>query len=141
VSEGKGYRVIVKLNAAPVKQYASGNSVIFQGDTTEEVATLIAKAIPGGNDDNGALILAYLAELALVQATGAALSGGNVQADVVVPGGTGAAAPAAGDTTSDPDGPPTAAALAVAKKKTGKTDEELAGLTKSEVKALIASAK
>ena len=43
MSEGKGYAVIVKLNAAPVKQYASGNSAIFQGDTPEEVAALIGR--------------------------------------------------------------------------------------------------
>lgn len=61
-----GYRVIVKINLPPAAQYASGHSIIVQGDT----GAAVAKTLDGltGVEGHGELILAAFVEHAISKA-------------------------------------------------------------------------
>lgn len=123
----KGYQVIAKVNLPPEAQYASGHSLIVQGDTPEEVAILLGAAV-GGSQDQGALILQRFGEYALGKAAEAALRPTPAASTP-----TAAPAPAAGGAPE----PASDAFLKVVAAKTGKTFDELKGLSKAEAQELL----
>ena len=132
MSEGKGYAVIAKLNTKPTAQYAVGNSVIYQGDTVDEVATLIGASL-GLGPEQGLTILQGIGNTALAQAAEVALAG-NVKPDVVVPFPHQKVVATAADTPASP------ALLAVVASKTGTTVDQLGALTTSQAKQKLAIA-
>jgi hypothetical protein len=161
MSEERGYRVIVKLNLPPVAQYASGNSVILQGDTVAEVKQLIAQVAGVEDAEVGQTVLNHFGEAALKQAVVDTIKRDKAQAAAVrkskravettkdptasEEANTGEAQEQAPATSSEAppssDPPASEALMKVLAKKSGKSPEELGELTTSAAKALLAELK
>lgn len=143
MSDGKGYRVIVKLNLPPEREFQQGHSLIVQGDSDEEVRQSLASLIAGPRtpvDDNildqAQFILLRFAEYAQ---GGAAQQGLTSGATPTGDGGEVGSGPSSSPTGAlDPASP---AVLAAVAKKAGKSIEELGALTQAEAKDLLKGVK
>lgn len=154
MSDGKGWPVVVKLNLPPVAQFASGNSVIIQGDNGDEVAAGVDSLT--GVEGHGRLILAAIVEKALAQAVEVTLgapepakpTAEQKKAAAVSKAMKAKADKAAAEThdakaenlarpVSSGEEMAAPALLKVVASKTGKTVEELGALTKAQAKSLL----
>jgi hypothetical protein len=139
-TRGDGWKVVMKINLPPEKQYHSGHSLLLQGDTAEEiVASLVGF---GASEEQAEFIGLRFIEYAAVGAAKQALG---------QPAQTLEAAPEVKRTDSPPAQPGSEAAVsddlaspAVLKavaKKTGKSVEELGAMTKAQAKAALKGGK
>lgn len=144
MSEAKGYRCIVKINLPPEENYHSGHSLIVQGDTAVEVEHQLARIIepvgtaleaPSDNArDQAHFVLLRFIEFAQQGAVKATLDtpSGAAVATSDKPVGAGTAASGSGPAAGSAPDLASKAVLKAVAKRTGKSLEELGGLTKAQ---------
>ena len=131
MSDTRGWRVIVKINLPPEKQYHAGHSVIFQGDDAKEVEALLRPLV---GEDQAKFILLRFAEYALGGAVEQALKSEAAEGGKAAPQETVGAEASQSTAASDLASQKVLEAVA---KKTGKSVEELGELTKTQAAELL----
>jgi len=132
---GDGWKVIVKINLPPEKQYHSGHSLMVQGDTVEDVRDTLAPL--AGGVEQAEFILTRFVEYAQARAASAALQTSEEGQRDVPP-------PSAAESSAQPSSdikPASANLVKAVAKKLGVAEQELAGKSDVELKKLLKEVK
>lgn len=138
MAEEKGYPLIVKISLPPTAQYAQGHSLIVQSNTVDDLASRLAVIAGGDSAEVGHTMLKAFGERLLSQAAGEVLNPGSV---IETPDPTPEKSPEPAKpspaSSAPAEGGASAALIKVAADRSGKSVEELAGITTAEAQRLM----